>query len=434
MTTLRRLAEQGTITPEMRIVADYEGIPPETVRAGVASGRVAIPKNARRTLALPRGIGQGLSTKVNVNLGASAYHTDLDEELQKLDLAVTCGADAVMDLSLGPRLVEIRRAIVERSPLMVGTVPLYQTGFELASTSRKFSELTIADFLATITRQAEEGVDFMTIHSGVTRSTLTAMERQGRLLDVVSRGGAMLVSWLRHNAAESPLYEHFDEILDVLAAYDVTLSLGDGMRPGATADATDRAQIGELLVLGELTQRAWAKGVQVMVEGPGHVPLNQVEENMRIEKRLCHGAPFYVLGPLVTDIAAGHDHIAAAIGGALAALHGADFLCYVTPAEHLRLPTPADVREGLIASRIAAHAADVAKGLPKAVARERAMAQARKKLDWEQQIQLALDPERARAMRAESEIGTDSVCTMCGEFCAIRRVNESEGGAKEEPR
>jgi phosphomethylpyrimidine synthase len=424
--TLKQQAEQGVVTPEMRLVAEYEGLAPEAIRDGVAAGTIVIPKNKHHALALPRAVGAGLSTKVNVNLGASAYHTNLDEELQKLDIAVACGADAVMDLSLGPRLCEIRQAVLKRSPLMVGTVPIYQTGFELSSSGRDFFDLTIEDFLATIRKQAEEGVDFMTIHSGVTRATLTTMERQGRLLDVVSRGGAMLVAWLRHNAGESPLYEHFDRILDVLAEHDVTLSLGDGMRPGATADATDRAQIGELLVLGELTQRAWAKGVQVMIEGPGHVPLNQVAENMRIEKRLCHGAPFYVLGPLVTDVAAGHDHIAAAIGGALAAIHGADFLCYVTPAEHLRLPTPADVREGTIASRIAAHAADVAKGLPKAVARERAMAKARKALDWEAQIRLALDPEKARAYRAESEIGTDGVCTMCGEFCAIRRVNESQ--------
>lgn len=423
--TLKQNAERGTITPDMVLAAEYEGVPPETLRAGIAAGTIVLPKNAHRPLTLPRAIGQGLSTKVNVNLGASAYHTNLDEELQKLDLAVACGADAVMDLSLGPRLIEIRRAILAKSPLMVGTVPLYQTGYELSSSSRHFTDLTIDDFLRTIERQAEEGVDFMTIHSGITRATLQAMERQGRILDVVSRGGSMLVAWLRHNGGESPLYEHFDRILDVLAAHDVTLSLGDGMRPGATADATDRAQIGELLVLGELTQRAWAKGVQVMIEGPGHVPLNQVIENMRIEKKLCQGAPFYVLGPLVTDVAAGHDHIAAAIGGALAALHGADFLCYVTPAEHLRLPTPADVREGLIASKIAAHAADVAKGLPKALARETAMAKARKALDWNAQIELALDSEKARATRAESEIGSDQVCTMCGEFCAIRRVNES---------
>lgn len=421
--TLKQSAARGETTPDIIEAAEYDGVEAGTLRDAVARGTAVIPKNRRRPHTRARGIGQGLATKINVNLGASSYHTDLGEELRKLQLAVDLGADAVMDLSLGPRINEIRAEILRQSPVMVGTVPLYQTGYELSSNRRNFDELTIDDFLGVITRQAEEGVDFMTIHSGITRFTLNAMERQGRLLDVVSRGGALLVNWLRRNPGrESPLYEHFDKILDVLAAYDVTLSLGDGMRPGATADATDRAQIGELLILGELTQRAWEKGVQVMVEGPGHMPLNQVVENMRLEKKLCHGAPFYVLGPLVTDIAAGHDHIAAAIGGTLAAISGADFLCYVTPAEHLRLPTPDDVREGIIASKIAAHAADVANGLPRALARERDMAAARKRLDWDAQFGLLLDPEKARAYRASSEIGANRECTMCGEFCAIRQA------------
>ena len=424
--TLKRVAERGRITPAMQAVAAAEYLPPETIRAGLADGSIVIPGNNRRQLRQPRGIGRGLTTKINVNLGASPHHTDLAEELQKLEVAVACGADAVMDLSLGPRLNEIRRAILDRSPLMVGTVPIYQTGFDLARARRDITTLTAADFLKTVEQQAEEGVDFMTIHAGVTRATLTAMERQGRLLDIVSRGGSMLAAWLRHHpGCESPLHDAFDDLLDLLAAYDITLSLGDGLRPGATADATDRAQIGELLILGELTERAWAKGVQVIIEGPGHVPLHMVADNMRLEKQLCRGAPFYVLGPLVTDIAAGHDHIAAAIGGAVAALHGADFLCYVTPAEHLRLPTVADVREGVIASKIAAHAADVAKGRPGALAREAAMARARKALDWDAQIQLALDPETARQSRASSEIGAEPFCTMCGEFCAIRRMNDS---------
>ena len=422
--TRKQSAAQGRVTPDIVAAAEHEGIAPETLRDAIAAGSAVLPKNPRRPGTLARAIGQGLSTKINVNLGASSHHTDLGEELEKLRLCVGLGADAVMDLSLGPRINDIRREILARSPLMVGTVPLYQAGFELSSSQRHFHEMEIGDFLRVITRQAEEGVDFMTIHSGVTRFTLAAMERQGRALNVVSRGGALLVSWLRKNPGrESPLHEHFDDILDVLAAHEVTLSLGDGMRPGATCDATDRAQIGELLLLGELTQRAWEKGVQVMIEGPGHMPLNQVAENMRIEKKLCHGAPFYVLGPLVTDLAAGHDHIAAAIGGTLAAIHGADFLCYVTPAEHLRLPTPADVREGIIASKIAAHAADVAKGLPAALARERAMARARRNLDWEAQFNLALDPEKARASRASSEIGGNRECTMCGEFCAIKQCN-----------
>ena len=424
--TLKQSAEQYTLARDIIAAAQYESIAPETLRAAIASGAAVIPKNPRRPGTLPRAIGAGLSTKINVNIGASSYRSDINEELEKLDLAVQLGADAVMDLTVGPRINEIRSRILERSPIMVGTVPMYQLAFELSTAKRRIAEMTLDDFLSVIRRQAEEGVDFMTIHSGVNRASLDAMERQGRVLDVVSRGGAMLVAWMRANPGrESPLYEHFDKVLDILAEYDVTLSLGDGMRPGATADASDRAQISELLTLGDLTQRAWARGVQVMIEGPGHMPLNQVVENMRLEKHICHGAPFYVLGPLVTDIAAGHDHIAAAIGGALAACHGADFLCYVTPAEHLRLPTPADVREGIIASKIAAHAADLAKGLPTAKARELAMGRARKTLDWEAQFDLALDPEKARAFRASSEIGADKECTMCGEFCAIRQINES---------
>ena len=422
--TTRQSAAAGRVSPDILAAAGHEGVAPETLRAAIADGSAVLPKNPRRPGTLARAIGRGLSTKVNVNFGASAHHTEPGEEFEKLRLSVELGADAVMDLSLGPRINDIRREVLARSPLMVGTVPLYQTAYELSSSQRHFNEMGIGDFLRVIEQQAREGVDFMTIHSGVTRFTLNAMESQGRALNVVSRGGALLVNWLRKNPGrESPLYERFDDILDILAAHEVTLSLGDGMRPGSTCDATDRAQIGELLLLGELTERAWARGVQVMIEGPGHVPLNQVVENMRLEKKLCHNAPFYVLGPLVTDLAAGHDHIAAAIGGTLAAIHGADFLCYVTPAEHLRLPLPGDVREGIIASKIAAHAADVAKGLPKALARERAMACARRNLDWEAQFNLALDPEKARAYRASSEIGDGKECTMCGEFCAIRQCN-----------
>ncbi|MCL1856760.1 MAG: phosphomethylpyrimidine synthase ThiC [Kiritimatiellaeota bacterium] len=404
--------------------AAHEGITAEALFGKLRDGTAVLPKNPRRAGTLARAIGEGLSTKINANIGASPYHSDIGEELAKLDIAVAMGADAVMDLSLGPQINDIRAAILERSPVMVGTVPLYQMGYELAAAQRHFKEMGIGDFLSVIERQAQEGVDFMTIHSGITRASLAALEGQKRLLDVVSRGGALLVSWLRHNRGkESPLYEHFDKILDILAAYRVTLSLGDGMRPGSTADATDAGQIAELSILGELTLRARAKGVQVIIEGPGHVPLNQVVANMQLQKRLCHNAPFYVLGPLVTDIAAGHDHIAGAIGGTLAALHGANFLCYVTPAEHLRLPTPEDVRAGTIASKIAAHAADVARGLPHAIERERAMARARKRLDWEAQFALCLDPEKPRAERAASEIAEHSECTMCGDFCAIKQMN-----------
>jgi phosphomethylpyrimidine synthase len=422
--TRKQQAERGIISDEMRAAALHEGLPPETIREALAAGCVVIPKNVNRKYPRLRAVGQGTRTKVNANIGASPLHSNLDEELKKLAAAQESGADAVMDLSLGADQLRIRKAILERAEVMVGTVPIYQSAFELSAARRDVADMTIGDFLKTVRRQAEEGVDFMTIHCGVTRQTLSAMERQGRTLDVVSRGGAMLVAWMRHNRRESPLYEHYDEILDILAAHDVTLSLGDGMRPGAVADAGDRAQVSELLVLGELTERAWAKGVQVIVEGPGHVPLNQVADQMRLEKTLCGGAPFYILGPLVTDIAAGYDHIAGAIGGALAAMNGADFLCYVTPAEHLRLPTVADVVEGVIASRIAAHAADLAKGLPAAWARDRAMSRARKALDWEKQIALAIHPAKARAYRDASAIGDQDVCTMCGEFCAIKRLQQ----------
>ncbi len=367
--TQRQDALNGIITPEMEAVAGYEGLDPENIRSGIAEGTIAIPKNSRRSFPNVRGIGKGLRTKINANIGSSPYHMDIKEEIEKLHAAVHYGADAVMDLSLGSEIINIRREIVRESPVMIGTVPIYQTAFELSSSGRDITDMTIDDFLKTVRNQAEEGVDFMTIHSGVNLQALAALESQKRLLDVVSRGGSFLVSWMKKNNRQSPLYEHYDEILDIMAEYDITISLGDGMRPGATADATDRAQITELVTLSELAQRAWDKGVQVLIEGPGHVPLHMVQENIRIQKSLCKGAPFYVLGPLVTDCAAGYDHIAGAIGGALAAYFGADFLCYVTPAEHLRLPTVEHVIEGVIASRIAAHAADLAKGMK--YARER---------------------------------------------------------------
>jgi phosphomethylpyrimidine synthase len=425
MLTLKQRAEQGELAEEIQAVAAAEGVTPEFVREGVARGVIAIPSNAHRALPRPRGVGAGLSVKVNANLGMSPHCGVMELELAKLDGAVEAGTDAVMDLSLGPRLQELRREILARSPVPVGTVPIYEAAWARSERGGNATDLTGDEMLEVIARQAEAGVDFMTIHAGVTRAVVATMERQGRRLDVVSRGGAMLVAWMRRHRAESPLYERFDEVLDILAAHDVTLSLGDGFRPGSTADATDRAQIGELSVLGELADRAWAKGVQVIIEGPGHVPLDQVAENMRLEKSLCRGAPFYILGPLVTDVAAGHDHIASAIGGAWAALHGADFLCAVSPSEHLRLPTAAEVRTGVIASRIAAQAADLARGRPAARAREEAMARARKALDWEGQFACALDPVTARRMRAESGIGDEEVCTMCGAFCAIRCVNDS---------
>ncbi|HEY9162765.1 MAG TPA: phosphomethylpyrimidine synthase ThiC [Desulfomonilia bacterium] len=423
--TLLENARKGIITDEMTVVARYEGLSPEYVRKGLAEGTIVIPKNSKRNLEYIRGIGKGLRTKINANIGSSPYHMDMNEELRKLKAAVEAGADSVMDLSLGCSLNAIRKKIIKASPVMVGTVPIYQTAYDLSRKKKDITDMSIKDFLKTVESQAREGVDFMTIHSGVNLNALNALQRQSRILDVVSRGGAFMVSWMRKNSKESPLYEYYDDILDILSEYDVTVSLGDGMRPGSIADATDRAQITELVTLGELAQRAREKGVQAMIEGPGHVPLHMVEENIKLQKSLCKGAPFYVLGPLVTDCASGYDHIAGAIGGALAAYMGADFLCYVTPAEHLMLPTVEHVVDGVIASRIAAHAADLAKGMTYAWERDIAMSKARKELDWETQIELSFNPENAKKLRESSEIGNSDVCTMCGEFCAIKRIRES---------
>jgi len=422
--TIKKQAGRGIITPEMRQVAEYEDVPVEFIADGISKGTIVIPKNKQRAFTHVRGIGKGLRTKINANIGSSPYHMDRDEEVQKAHAAIIHGADTIMDLSLGKEIISIRCEILKECGVALGTVPLYQTAFELSRQKRDITGMTIKDFLATVKNQAEEGVDFMTIHAGVTRQALDALESQKRVLDVVSRGGSFLISWIKKHGRQSPLYEYYDEILDILAEYDVTISLGDGMRPGAVADATDRAQITELVTLGELACRAWDKGVQVIIEGPGHVPLNMIEENIRLEKSLCNGAPFYVLGPLVTDCAAGYDHIAGAIGGALAAYFGADFLCYVTPAEHLRLPTIDQVIEGVIASKIAAHAADLAKGMNYAKNRDLEMARARKNLDWDGQINLSMHSEKAEAIRNSSEIGIDNVCTMCGEFCAIKRLKD----------
>jgi len=422
--TQKEQAQKGILTPEMRSVAEYEGLDPEYIRTGLGAGTIVIPKNNRRSLPVVRGIGKGLRTKINANIGSSPYHMDVQEEIEKLHAAVAHGADAVMDLSLGSKFLDIRREVLKESEVMVGTVPIYQTAFELSSSRRDITEMTIDDFLKTVRSQAEEGVDFMTIHSGVTLQALHALKSRKRILDVVSRGGSFLAAWMKKNNRQSPLYEYYDEILDILAEYDVTISLGDGMRPGAVSDATDCAQITELVTLAELAQRAWDKGVQVLIEGPGHVPINMIHENIRLQKSLCKGAPFYVLGPLVTDCAAGYDHIAGAIGGAMAAYFGADFLCYVTPSEHLRLPTVEDVVEGVVASRIAAHAADLARGMRYAMEQDNAMARARKELDWGRQTSLSLDPRRAKSLRDSSEIGTDDVCTMCGKFCAIKRMHD----------
>jgi len=416
-------ARRGEITPEMEQVLAAENITTTELLAGVAAGTIAIPANRNHRGLKAYGIGKGLKVKINANIGTSSDASDLAGELEKLKVAVDYGAHAVMDLSTGGDLEEVMRAILGHCPVPLGTVPIYRVAQEGVARHGFFGDVTVDEMFAVIERQAKLGVDFMTIHCGVNLRTLKSLKECGRVTDVVSRGGAFMVEWMVYNEKENPFYEYYDRLLEIALEYDVTLSLGDGLRPGCLADASDRPQLQELIFLGELTDRAWEAGVQVMIEGPGHVPLNQVATNMQIQKSICKEAPFYVLGPLVTDIAPGYDHITAAIGGAVAAAAGADFLCYVTPAEHLCLPTVEDVREGVIASLIAAHAGDIARGLPGALDWDRQMAEKRKSLDWQGQIDLAIDPERARQRRAESQPADDEVCTMCGEFCAIKKVD-----------
>lgn len=420
MTLLNR-ARTGGAAPEIDRAAAGEGMPPARLRELVAAGRAVIPGNRRRTGVRPVAIGEGLSVKVNANVGTSRDRADLPLELEKMRVAVAAGADAVMDLSTGGPIDAIRKAILAECPVPVGTVPVYQAASDAAGRGKSWVELTADDFFDGIVKHAEDGVDFITVHCGVTRAAVERLVGEGRRLDIVSRGGSLLAEWMEYNGRENPFYEEYDRLVEICRAYDVTISLGDGLRPGCLADATDRAQVHELMTLGELTERAWAKDVQVMIEGPGHVPLHQIAANVALQKRLCHGAPFYVLGPLVTDIAPGYDHITSAIGGAIAAWNGADFLCYVTPSEHLRLPSLEDVREGVIASRIAAHAADIARGIPGAMDRDNRMADARRNLDWKAQIDLSLDPGRARALRGGSLPAADEgACTMCADLCAIR--------------
>lgn len=416
-------ARQGTITEAMEKTAASEAISAETMRQGIAEGTIVITQNVKHRTIPPLAIGKGLRTKVNANVGTSKDHVNIEEELAKVRAAIEAGADTIMDLSTGPAIAETRKTVIQASTVPVGTVPIYQAAVEMPEKrNRPMVEMTADDLFEVIERHGEDGVDFITVHCGVTVNSVERIKKEGRLMGVVSRGGAILVEWMNHNKQENPLFENYDRLLEIAKAYDMTLSLGDGLRPGCLADATDRGQIQELLLLGELTERAWAKGVQVMIEGPGHVPLHQIEANVLLEKRICHGAPFYVLGPLVTDIAPGYDHITGAIGGAIAARAGADFLCYVTPSEHLRLPTVEDVREGVIASKIAGHAADIARGLKGAMDQDNCMARARRALNWPEQIRLAVDPERARKLR-ESRLPKESdVCTMCGDLCAIKKV------------
>ncbi|NWF75928.1 MAG: phosphomethylpyrimidine synthase ThiC [Nitrospirae bacterium] len=424
------LAKKGVITDEMKEVSTSESISPEKLASDIASGLTVIPVNTIRKIK-PIGIGRGLKTKVNANIGTSKDRVSFEDEEKKLDLLVRYGADAVMDLSTGGSMKEIRRLILKKSPLTVGTVPIYEAAIIAVEKYGRIAKMTADDIFTVIKAHAEEGVDFITVHCGVTKKAIERLQNEGRILDVVSRGGSFLLEWIIYNDKENPLYEYYDRLLDIAKEYDLTLSLGDGLRPGCLGDATDRSQIEELLTIGELRDRALDVGVQTIIEGPGHVPLNQVELNIKIQKEICKGAPFYVLGPLVTDVAMGYDHIAAAIGGAIAGAAGADFLCYVTPAEHIRLPNIEDVKEGLIASKIAAHAADIAKGIPSAVERDKKMAEYRKNLDWEGQASLSFDPERVRKWRSEAPPSEQDVCSMCGEFCAIRTVERALKKGKE---
>jgi len=422
--TQMQAARQGKITEAMDIVAKQENMDVNVIRERVAEGTITICANVNHTSLIPRGVGKGLSTKVNANIGTSSAYPDIEPELLKLEAAIAAGADAVMDLSTGDNIDVSRKAIIDKSTVMVGTVPIYQATVNAIKTYGAVVDMTGDDLLHAIATQAKDGADFMTIHCGVTREVINRMRNQGRVMDVVSRGGSFITGWMLHNQKENPLYERYDDILDICAKYDVAISLGDGLRPGCLADATDRAQVQELLILGELVDRAWAKGVQVLVEGPGHVPFDQIAANMKLQKQLCRNAPFYVLGPLVTDVAPGYDHITSAIGGTLAAANGADFLCYVTPAEHLALPSIEDVHEGVIASRIAAHAADIVKGVPGAKEWDLKMAKARKALDWQKQIDLAIDPAKAKAKRGARNAEGTEACSMCGDYCAMKIVGE----------
>lgn len=424
--TQLELAKQGIPSPQMKHVAQHEGVSEETIQQYTSEGNIVIPANTNHPNLVPCGIGKGLSVKVNANIGTSSDYGTRDSELEKLRVAAQFGAHAVMDLSTGGDIPAIRRAIITASTLPVGTVPIYQAGIEAIEQHGAIVNMSIDELFAVIEQQAKEGVDFMTVHCGVTEAAIARLKRQQRVTDIVSRGGAFLIAWMLHNGQENPLYQYYDRLLDVARQFDVTLSLGDGMRPGSLADATDRAQVEELIILGELVDRAREAGVQAMVEGPGHVPLDQITTNIQLEKSLCRGAPFYVLGPLVTDIAAGYDHITAAIGGAIAAASGADFLCYVTPAEHLSLPDAEDVKVGVIASRIAAHAADIARGTNRAAEWDRRMAVARKNLDWESQAQLSLDPEKVRLVHSKYAT-TGPACSMCGDYCAMALVEKYLG-------
>lgn len=420
-TTQMDAAKKGIITKEMEIVAKKENMDIEVLKKLIAEGKVAIPANKNHKSIDAEGIGEGLRTKINVNLGISKDCCDIDEEMKKVQLALDMKAEAIMDLSSFGKTEEFRQRLVTSSSAMIGTVPIYDAvGFY----DKELKDITAKEFLDVVEKHARDGVDFVTIHAGINRETANVFKRNKRLTNIVSRGGSLLYAWMELNNKENPFYEYYDELLDICEKYDLTLSLGDACRPGSINDSTDACQIKELMVLGELTLRAWERNVQVIIEGPGHMALNEIKANMLLEKKLCHGAPFYVLGPIVTDIAPGYDHITSAIGGALAASCGADFLCYVTPAEHLRLPNLEDVKEGIIASKIAAHAGDIAKNIPSARNWDNEMSKARQELNWEKMFELSIDPEKARRYRKESSPEHEDSCTMCGKMCSMRNMNK----------
>ncbi len=418
-------AKKGITTSEMLEVASQEGLSPELIRERIARGEIIIPKNKKHNFAHLRAIGRGTKTKVNTNIGTSTDCVDINFELSKLRAAEEAGTDTIMDLSTGGNLDSIRQSIIKASSLPVGTVPVYQAVVETVAERKALVNMTGDKIFEVIEKQAEDGVDFVTVHCGLTQASLERLIKQGRVEDIVSRGGAFLTTWMIANQRENPLYEQFDRLLEIAGKYDLTLSLGDGLRPGCIADSTDRPQVQELILLGELAKKAFEADVQVMIEGPGHIPFHEIKANVLLEKKLCNNAPFYVLGPVVTDVAPGYDHITSAIGGAYAAASGADFLCYVTPGEHLRLPTLEDVKQGVIATRIAAHAGDIAKGVKGAANWDLRMAQSRKKRNWKEQIELSMNPELAQRMREESQPHISDVCTMCGEYCALKLVESA---------
>ena len=427
--TQMEAAKAGFITEAMKAVAEKEYRTPEEIRDLVAKGQVAIPANVNHKSLSPEGIGGGLRTKINVNLGISGDCKNYDMEFDKVKMAIDMGAEAIMDLSNYGKTNTFRTQLIEMSPAMIGTVPMYDA---IGYLEKDLLEITSKDFLRVVEAHAKEGVDFMTIHAGLNRRAVEALKRDKRKMNIVSRGGSLLFAWMEMTGNENPFYEYYDEVLDILREYDVTISLGDALRPGCIDDSTDGGQISELIELGALTERAWAKDVQVMVEGPGHMAMNEIEANMKLQKRICHGAPFYVLGPLVSDIFPGYDHITSAIGGAIAAASGADFLCYVTPAEHLRLPDVNDVKEGIVASKIAAHAADIAKNIPHARDLDNKMAEARHKLDWDEMFNIAYDGEKARRYFETVPPKDRHSCSMCGKMCAVRTTNMILEGKKVE--